>query len=161
MPRGRRPTRPNVGRVAALALPYIFFLWFERKLISNADTLYVGNKGYLIKMSVNLPIDVVQHIMDFDGRRWKMRNGRYMDQLPRNDPRYSLLKTIQRPVLSRHCSGRMGDYHHEVRFSTPEFRRIIIMSGNFIYKPERFPYYPIVIYCKDSLAGIAGSAYSN
>jgi hypothetical protein len=46
-----------------------------------------------------LPKDIIHHILQYnDAIKW--RNGRYMNQIPRNDARYELLKTIP-PKISR------------------------------------------------------------
>jgi hypothetical protein len=41
-----------------------------------------------------LPLDVIHRILEYDGRM-KYRNGKYMNQIPKDDDRYDLLKTIQ------------------------------------------------------------------
>ena len=40
------------------------------------------------------PLDVIHRILEYDGRI-KYRNGKYMNQIPKDDDRYNILKSIQ------------------------------------------------------------------
>jgi len=46
-----------------------------------------------------LPYEIINKILQYDGNRIKYRNGKYMNQISRNDYRYDLLKKIQRPDI--------------------------------------------------------------
>ena len=50
----------------------------------------------LIDKYKNLPLDIIKNIIKFN-ETIKWRNGVFIDQIDKNDPRYSLLKTIPRP----------------------------------------------------------------
>jgi hypothetical protein len=44
----------------------------------------------------SLPTDIIHHIIEFDGQM-KYRYGKYMNQIPKNDERYSMLHNIKQP----------------------------------------------------------------
>jgi len=56
--------------------------------ISKTHKFYVR----LLYMAL-LPPEIIHRILEYDGRI-KYRNGKYMDQIPRDDYRYALLETI-------------------------------------------------------------------
>ena len=105
-------------------------------------------------MSGILQDKLARLIMEFDGR--KLRHGRYINKIPRNDPRYALLKTIPKPVPSMWNGVWKGDHSVEVRFSTPQFRKITINIGANRYPSELYPYYPIVRYETEEFPGRSG-----
>jgi len=45
-----------------------------------------------------LPQDIVRYILSYDDR-FKWRNGQCITQIPKNDPRYPLLRTINRNII--------------------------------------------------------------
>ena len=49
----------------------------------------------------SLPIDTVYHILDYTGT-FKLRNGKYMGQIPLTDKRYELLRNIPKMII-KHC----------------------------------------------------------
>jgi hypothetical protein len=48
----------------------------------------------------SLPTEIIHYILSFD-ERWKIRNGKYMYQIPKTDIRYEMLKKIPQPGLFR------------------------------------------------------------
>jgi hypothetical protein len=72
-----------------------------------------------------LPKDIIQIILQYnDAIKW--RNGRYMNQIPRNDARYELLKTIPR------------------KNTTTEYIRILMNDGRI----QRFTMYHSKVFWK-------------
>jgi hypothetical protein len=67
-----------------------------------------------------LPLDIIKHIILFDGSI-KWRNGVFIDQFEKDDPRYSLLLTIPRPF--RYLNS-FFNFHYIVFFPTPLFSNI-------------------------------------
>ena len=67
----------------------------------------------------NLPIDVVNIVLSYNGSV-KLRNGKYMTQIEKNDPRYDLLRRISRVIFlvnTRDC------FVFEVSFSNKSILR--------------------------------------
>lgn len=50
----------------------------------------------------NLPIDIINIILLYDGTI-KFRNGKYMNQIEKEDPRYDLLNKVQKPDILYIC----------------------------------------------------------
>ena len=61
---------------------------------------------------IHLPPEIIRHILSYDGRIQE-RNGKYMNQLRKTDPRYVVLSTIP-PVI-------LNPYTVEVHFKNPVF----------------------------------------
>ena len=51
------------------------------------------------QLAAILPTDIVHHIVGYTGKL-KLRNGKYMGQISKSDPRYVLLNTIPKPLDS-------------------------------------------------------------
>jgi hypothetical protein len=49
------------------------------------------------------PLDVIHRILEYDGKI-KYRHGKYMNQIPKDDDRYNILKSIQ-PIKIVEYSG--------------------------------------------------------
>ena len=62
----------------------------------------------IIPILVKLPNDIVNHIDEFLGIRI-LRNGIYMCQIPRTDPRYNLLLKIPTKTIHQNCGFRRED----------------------------------------------------
>jgi hypothetical protein len=57
----------------------------------------------------SLPKDIVNHILDYTGQI-RYRQGKYMNQIARDDPRYSLLLTVP----SKHaCTMTLPDFEDD------------------------------------------------
>jgi hypothetical protein len=50
-----------------------------------------------------LPNAIIREIIAYTGAKFKKRNGKYMGQIPRNDPRYALLLKIPPKIELRFC----------------------------------------------------------
>lgn len=61
-----------------------------------------------------LPIEIVQHILTYEGTILKERNGKYMKQIVKTDERYEIFKTI--PIKHLIFNHAMGTYVY-VRFT--------------------------------------------
>jgi hypothetical protein len=61
-----------------------------------------------------LPIEIVQHILTYEGTILRERNGKYMKQIVKTDERYEIFKTI--PIKHLIFNHAMGTYVH-VRFT--------------------------------------------
>jgi hypothetical protein len=48
------------------------------------------------KKFAHLPNGIIRHIVSYTGATYKKRNGKYMGQIPKDDPRYAILNTIPR-----------------------------------------------------------------
>jgi hypothetical protein len=44
-----------------------------------------------------LPNGIIREIVSYTGATYKKRNGKYIGQIPKNDERYNMLRTIPRP----------------------------------------------------------------
>jgi hypothetical protein len=56
------------------------------------------------KLLVKLPMDIINHILYYDGTI-KYRNGMYMNQLPKTDKRYEMLRKCPR----KSCEHTLND----------------------------------------------------
>ena len=65
-----------------------------------------------------LPIEIVQHILSYDGTIIKQRNGKYMKQIVKSDERYDIFKQI--PIKNLIFNHDMGAYVH-VRFTANRY----------------------------------------
>ena len=61
-----------------------------------------------------LPIEIVQHILTYDGTILKERTGKYMKQIVKTDERYEIFKTI--PIKDVIFNHDMGTYVY-IRFT--------------------------------------------
>ena len=61
-----------------------------------------------------LPIEIVQHILTYDGTILRERNGKYMKQISKTDKRYEVLNQI--PIKNLIFNHHMGTYVR-VRFN--------------------------------------------
>jgi hypothetical protein len=61
-----------------------------------------------------LPIEIVQHILTYDGTILKERTGKYMKQIVKTDERYEIFKTI--PIKHVIFNHDMGTYVY-IRFT--------------------------------------------
>lgn len=48
----------------------------------------------------HLPNGIIRHIVSYTGVTYKKRNGKYMGQIHKNDPRYAKLNTIPKKFVS-------------------------------------------------------------
>ena len=55
----------------------------------------------LSNVFAHLPNGIIRDIVAYTGATYKKRNGKYMGQIPKNDPRYEILRT--RPKIKLHC----------------------------------------------------------
>ena len=55
----------------------------------------------LSNVFAHLPNGIIRYIVAYTGATYKKRNGKYMGQIPKNDPRYEILRT--RPNIKLHC----------------------------------------------------------
>jgi hypothetical protein len=42
----------------------------------------------------HLPNGIISEIVSYTGTTYKKRNGKYMGQIPKNDPRYAIIETV-------------------------------------------------------------------
>ena len=61
-----------------------------------------------------LPIEIIHHILTYDGTILRERNGKYMKQIVKSDKRYDILKTI--PIKHVIFNHDMGTYVY-IRFT--------------------------------------------
>ena len=52
------------------------------------------------KKFAHLPNGIIRHIVSYTGATFKKRNGKYMRQIPEDDPRYDILNTIPKKRLT-------------------------------------------------------------
>ena len=68
------------------------------------------------QLAAILPTDIVHHIVGYTGKL-KLRNGKYMGQISKSDPRYVQLNTIPKPLDSIYNSRNF-------------FARTVVFKGN-------------------------------
>jgi len=75
-----------------------------------------------------LPPEINNQILEFSGYH-KCRNCKYMKQIPRNDERYKLLKTIPKIMIA--CDDGNNCYGIFVRFHTSTSIHMMTISVDF------------------------------
>lgn len=76
-----------------------------------------------------LPIEIVQHILTYDGTILKERTGKYMKQIVKTDERYELLTRI--PIKQVIFNHNMGTYVH-VRFTNNKYLMTMTEYSNHL-----------------------------
>ena len=52
------------------------------------------------KKFAHLPNGIIRHIVSYTGATYKKRNGKYMGQIPKDDPRYAILNTKPKSYMN-------------------------------------------------------------
>jgi hypothetical protein len=80
------------------------------------------------QLAAILPTDIVHHIVGYTGKL-KLRNGKYMGQISKSDPRYVQLNTIPKPLDS-------------IYNSINKFVRTVVFKGNTYSIRVEYSSYP-------------------
>lgn len=74
----------------------------------------------------SFPEEIIHHILSYDGRV-KMRNGKYMYQINKDDARYKLLQTI--PMIEK-VESEFFQYHYMVRLNNNNIEHDLHLINN-------------------------------